>query len=141
MAGIGDYAKKQKGKRGFKMEMKEYGKGKSPFLAGGADATLVNAAQNAAMANKPGDWSASLNKQYEGINEATKAKGKMGEQIITGAIDLADSYVSANTDKKIKEGSAEGATDEQIAKGEKAQATKDRKNPPKKKKKKKKGKK
>ena len=31
MAGIGNYTKKQKGERGFKMEMKEYGKGKSPF--------------------------------------------------------------------------------------------------------------
>ena len=33
----------------------------------GADATLVNMAYKAAMANVPGDYSASFNKQYEGL--------------------------------------------------------------------------
>ena len=33
MPGLGDYEKKEKGKRGFEMPMKEYGKGKSPIAS------------------------------------------------------------------------------------------------------------
>ena len=77
------------------------------------------------MANKPGDWSASLNKQYEGINAATAAKGKMGEQIIEGAIEVGGAMIDKKRDKKIEIASAEDATPEQKKKGKKAQYWKD----------------
>ena len=59
----------------------------------GADATLVAAAYRMGMANVPGDYSASFNKQYEGIiatnqamadmmGEASKVIGDVGGQMV-----------------------------------------------------------
>ena len=43
----------------------------------GADATLVAAAYRMGMANVPGDYSASFNKQYEGIIAADRARAEL----------------------------------------------------------------
>ena len=43
----------------------------------GADAALVNAAYRMGMANVPGDYSASFNKQYEGIIAADRARAEL----------------------------------------------------------------
>ena len=40
----------------------------------GADATLVNMAYAASMANVPGNYSSSFNKQYEGLIASHKAQ-------------------------------------------------------------------
>ena len=50
----------------------------------GADATLVGMAYKAALAKKPGDWTNSFNKQYEGLIAAHRAQ--LG--IITKGIDV-----------------------------------------------------
>ena len=42
----------------------------------GADATLVNMAYKAAMANVPGNYAASFNKQYEGLIAGYHAQAK-----------------------------------------------------------------
>tara|TARA_R100001594_G_scaffold101710_1_gene136274 strand:+ start:23 stop:508 length:486 start_codon:yes stop_codon:yes gene_type:complete len=86
MAGIGKYKKGKKFelKSGNNISFKEMGS--SPLKQ--ADATLVNAAQNAAMANVPGDWSRSLNKQYEGIIASNQAVANIGSTIAAGAAEL-----------------------------------------------------
>ena len=56
----------------------------------GADAALVNAAYRMGMANVPGDYSASFNKQYEGIIAADKARAELfgtAVKTITGVMD------------------------------------------------------
>ena len=103
MPGLVDYEKKEKGKRGFEMPMKEYGKGKSPFLAGEADTGLTNLAHAAAMANKPGDWSASLDKAADAVGSISEAKGKMFETAIEGATKIANKAILAKKKKKLKE--------------------------------------
>jgi hypothetical protein len=59
----------------------------------GADATLVNMAYRAAMAKSPGDWSASFDKQYEGIIAANKAMTFGLGKAVAGAIgEMAGAY-------------------------------------------------
>tara|TARA_R110002012_G_scaffold109171_2_gene252776 strand:- start:627 stop:2540 length:1914 start_codon:yes stop_codon:yes gene_type:complete len=69
----------------------------------GADATLVTAAYRMGMANVPGDWSASFNKQYEGIIAANKAKAgfisKVGESL--GNVAMAKIEADAKADEKL----------------------------------------
>ena len=49
----------------------------------GADATLINIAYHASMANTPGDWSKSFNTQYEGLIKAYEAQSAGLEDIMT----------------------------------------------------------
>ena len=49
----------------------------------GADATLVNMAYHASMANTPGDWSKSFNTQYEGLIKAYEAQSEGLKDIMT----------------------------------------------------------
>ena len=53
-----------------------------------ADATLVNMAYRAAMANVPGDWSKSFNKQYEGLIAAHQARADFGAAVVKGVADV-----------------------------------------------------
>ena len=70
----------------------------------GADATLVNAAYRASMANVPGDWSRSFDKQYEGIMAADRAlTAGLGRAVAkaTGGM------VTAYTERRKEEGKRE----------------------------------
>jgi hypothetical protein len=100
MAGIGKYKKGKKFelKSGNNISFKEMGS--SPLKQ--ADATLVNAAQNAAMANVPGDWSRSLNKQYEGIIASNQAIANIGSTIAAGATELGIKGIKKRKKKKKK---------------------------------------
>jgi hypothetical protein len=100
MAGIGKYKKGKKFelKSGNNISFKEMGS--SPLKQ--ADATLVSAAQNAAMANVPGDWSRSLNKQYEGIIASNQAIANIGSTIAAGATELGIKGIKKRKKKKKK---------------------------------------
>jgi len=100
MAGIGKYKKGKKFelKSGNNISFKEMGS--SPLKQ--ADATLVNAAQNAAMANVPGDWSRSLNKQYEGIIASNQAVANIGSTIAAGATELGIKGIKKRKKRKKK---------------------------------------
>ena len=65
----------------------------------GADATLVNMAYRAAMAKVPGDWSASFEKQYEGIIAANNAFANIGSQLAGAVGAVGESYF-----ERVKEG-------------------------------------
>ena len=56
----------------------------------GADATLVTAAYRMGMANVPGDYSASFNKQYEGIIAASYAKSQLFASMAKGVSDITE---------------------------------------------------
>ena len=68
----------------------------------GADASLVNAAYRMGMANVPGDYSASFNKQYEGIIAASKARSEIFSSITSGYETVVGSALEAKQarDKK-----------------------------------------
>lgn len=68
----------------------------------GADATLVAAAYRMGMANVPGDWSASFNKQYEGIIAANDAKAGLIGQVATSLGDVATAKMKADEESSSK---------------------------------------
>ena len=70
----------------------------------GADATLVNAAYAAAMANVPSDWSQIFNKQYEGLLLAHEAKWEAwGNTMETFGEVGTGLHAQAKTDQKLRE--------------------------------------
>ena len=74
--------------------------GGSPVKQGQADASLVAAAQRAAMANKPGDWTQHYDKANEGRIAASKAKAEMFGSVVEGAVKVGKKM---KKDKKKKE--------------------------------------
>ena len=58
----------------------------------GADATLVDMAYRAAMAKRPGDWSKSFDKQYEGIIAANQALANIGTKAVDAGKDITLAY-------------------------------------------------
>ena len=68
----------------------------------GADATLVNMAYRAAMAKKPGDWSKSFDKQYEGIIAANEALASIGSEFIGAVKDVKVAQIERNKDEEEK---------------------------------------
>ena len=70
----------------------------------GADATLVNAAYAAAMANVPGDWSKHFNKAYEGLLLAHNARYKMfGDITQKFGEETSNILKEAGIDKELRE--------------------------------------
>ena len=65
-----------------------------------ADATLVNMAYRAAMANVPGDWSSSFDKQYEGLIAAHKARTNMVTKAVTATAGVTGAVISATQKNK-----------------------------------------
>ena len=88
-------------KSGNKPSFKEMGS--SPLK--GADATLVSAAQTAAMAKKPGDWSAHYDKAAEGQLAAFEGKQKMIGDIGKVAGQAGAGMMKAHTMKKASDAS------------------------------------
>ena len=70
----------------------------------GADATLVNMAYHAAMAKKPGDWSRSFDKQYEGIIAANQALVNIGSGAIGAGKEITSAYIKRRKAEGIKTG-------------------------------------
>ena len=70
----------------------------------GADATLVNMAYRAALAKSPGDWSASFDKQYEGIIAANEAMtAGLGKALAGATGDLTTAYTERREKQRERE--------------------------------------
>ena len=103
-------------KSGNKTSFKEMAS--SPLNA--ASATLVGAARDAAMANKPGNWSSYYDKAASGQLAASQGLADVIGEVAKGAGTMTEQAVAKKQQAKVDKGKEKGASEEDKAAGAEA---------------------